>query len=142
VQVVAPEFVPTQSTSCSQEVKVAAQWWASKMRQHDLAQSEVSAFESYLRMGMEARCQAAWYPDTPERGSGHRSIMNDLTTDPIILKAANTVGIRDIQLRLPRAVVWTNPGQVKVKTEESRWAESLFSDAPASASSGSSSDDE
>jgi len=216
VQAVSEEFVPVQSTSCASEVKVAASWWATKMRQHDLAQSEVSvnhtpstlnpqplqptshtltpepssqtqphtthyrlsirtlkperstlgrrhsthetqtkkpkrstlilnphqAFETYLKIGMEKRCQTAWYPDTPERGSGHRSSMNDLTCDAVILQAAASTGIKDIQLRLPRAVLWINPGQVKVKTEEGRWAESLFCSTPASSSSGSSSDDE
>mmetsp|Transcript_11325 Transcript_11325/g.26623 ORF Transcript_11325/g.26623 Transcript_11325/m.26623 type:complete len:114 (+) Transcript_11325:1062-1403(+) len=112
------------------------------MKQHDLAQSEVSAFETYLRIGMEKRCQTAWYPETPERGSGHRSCMNDLTCDAVILTAATATGIRDIQLRLPRAVVWINPGQVKVKVEGRSWAESLFSSTPTSSSAGSSSDDE
>jgi hypothetical protein len=97
------------------------------MRQHDLSQSEVNAFEQALRNGIIRRCEGRWYPNEPLRASGLRSIINDLTIDPLLVEAAAASRIRDIRSRLPQAVVWVNPCSVKVKIEEERFTEVLFS---------------
>jgi len=134
----AAEFTPTKGTQkstrtpskgaqdCSEEVNQAAQWWSSKMRQHDLAISEIQAFEAGVRKGLMNRCNGHWYPSDPPRGSGHRSLLNDFSTDPIFLAAAADVRIRDISSRLPRAVMWTNPGSVKVQMENGRHPETVY----------------
>ncbi len=90
------------------------------MRQHDLSQQELNTFEQALRIGIEARCDGHWYPSDPRRGSGHRSIVNDLTIDPLLTSAAATARIRDVASRLPRAVLWINPGGVRVQVEGER----------------------
>mmetsp|Transcript_7788 Transcript_7788/g.15448 ORF Transcript_7788/g.15448 Transcript_7788/m.15448 type:complete len:204 (+) Transcript_7788:73-684(+) len=159
----APEFTPTKSavissqttpskncneskswtepTVHSEEIAVAARWWSRGMRQQDLSQGEVAAFEHALKYGMVNRCMGHWYPSEPMRGSGHRSVINDFSTDPVILEAADAVRIRDITSRLPRAVMWLNPGSVKVKLEGRPWAESLYSNSNSSGTSGSEDED-
>ena len=132
----APEFTPTKKSAktptkvahdCSEEVHQAAQWWSSKLRQHDLAASEVQAFEQGVRNGLMKKCTGHWYPSDPLRGSGHRSLVNDISTDPIFLSAAADVRIRDIGARLPRAVMWVNPASVKVQLENGRYPETIYS---------------
>jgi len=113
------------------EVASAAKWWASSMRQHDLSQQELNTFEQALRTGMEARCDGHWYPSDPRRGSGHRSIVNDLKIDPLLISAAATARIRDVASRLPRAVLWINPGAVRVQVEGERALQVLYPEAPA-----------
>ena len=79
-----------------------------------------------MRRGIINRCETRWYPDEPLRGSGLRSIINDLTIDPLLVEAAATARIRDIRSRLPQAVLWVNPSSVKVKMEDERSTEVLF----------------
>lgn len=132
----------SELSSASEEIAVAARYWARSMRQHDLAGCEVAAFENALKQGMLKRCTGHWYPNEPMRGSGHRSVINDFSTDPVILEAADSVRITDIGSRLPRAVMWMNPGSVKIKLEGRPWAESLYSsNASSSGSSGSEEED-
>ena len=135
-QHISTEFVPSsqklQSSSLSsprpytQEVSAAAKWWTMSMRQHDLSQQEVAAFEQALRGGMEARCEGHWYPSEPRRGSGYRSVIKDLTTDQLLLSAGLSARIRDVASRLPCAVVWINPGSVRVQVEGERLSQDLF----------------
>jgi hypothetical protein len=99
------------------EVGAAAKWWATRMRQDGLSPEGVAAFEQALRAGMEARCDGHWYPLEPWRGSAHRSVVNDQTIDPLLAAAAAAAGIRDAAARLPRAVLWINPGGWRVKVE-------------------------
>ena len=96
------------------------------MRKHDLSVTEVNTFEQALRRGIINRCEVRWYPNEPLRGSGLRSIINDLTVDPLLVEAAAAARIRDVRFRLPQAVVWVNPSSVKVKLEEERFTQVLF----------------
>jgi hypothetical protein len=123
------EFIPSShqsSRSHREEVSAAARWWTMCLRQHDLSQQEVAAFELALRNGMESRCEGHWYPSEPRRGSGHRSVVNDLTTDPLLVSSAMTARIRDVSTRLPRAVLWINPGNVRVQVEGERTPQDIF----------------
>ena len=148
----APEFTPTKKAprtpskfagDCSEEIHVAAQWWSSKLTQHDLANSEVQAFENAVRTGLQSKCNGHWYPNDPLRGSGHRSLVNDISTDPIFLAAAAEVRIRDIGTRLPKAVMWVNPSCVKVQLDNGRYPETVFSTcASGSNSEGTASDED
>jgi hypothetical protein len=126
----APEFTPTKKTpltpskgagDCSEEVHHAAHWWSLKMAQHDLANSEVQAFENAVRTALLSKCNGHWYPNDPLRGSGYRSLVNDLSTDPIFLAAAAEVRIQNIGTRLPKGVMWVNPSSVKVQLENGRY---------------------
>mmetsp|Transcript_36797 Transcript_36797/g.115040 ORF Transcript_36797/g.115040 Transcript_36797/m.115040 type:complete len:172 (-) Transcript_36797:1225-1740(-) len=136
----APEFTPTKKScrsapvtpckndandACWEEACAAARWWAEKLRQQD--QSSSNGFEHALRGLILSRCRGHWYPQDPLRGSGFRSIVNDVSTDPILLAAGEATRIRDIRSRLPQGVMWINPKTVKVKLEEDRWAETIFS---------------
>jgi len=138
----APAFMPTNlpkarnspprsqthlSEDCSEEVKRAAQWWSSKMKQHDLAATEVQAFEAAVHHRLMAKCCGHWYPTDPLRGSGYRSLSNDLSVDPVFLHAAAETRIRDIDGRLPKAIMWVNPLSVKVQMENSYHPEVLYS---------------
>ena len=148
----APEFTPTKKAprtpskgalDCSEEVHHAAQWWSSKMTQHDLAASEVQAFEQAVRNGLLNKCKGHWYPSDPLRGSGHRSLVNDISTDPVFLTAAAEVRIRDIGTRLPRGVMWVNPSSVKVQLDNGRYPDTVYSTcASGSNSEGTASDED
>ena len=91
------------------------------MTQHDLASSEVQAFEHAVRTALLSKCHGHWYPNDPVRGSGYRSLVNDLSTDPIFLAAAAEVRIQNIGKRLPKGVMWVNPSSVKVQLENGRY---------------------
>jgi hypothetical protein len=146
----APEFTPTKSRTpstgaldFSEEVKQAANWWSCKMLQHNLAVSEVQAFETGVRNRLMNRCNGHWYPSDPSRGSGYRSLVNEFSTDPIFLAAAHDAGIRDIGGRLPRGVMWVNPSSVKVQLENAHYQQTIFSSsgAPSDHSSSSGEDE-
>ncbi len=136
---VSTEFIPSSQPTLPStqqppppfagEVASAAKWWATSMRQHDLSQQELNTFEQALRTGMEARCDGHWYPSDPRRGSGHRSVVNDLTIDPLLASAAATARIRDVSSRLPRAVLWINPGGVRVQVEGERAPQVVYPEA-------------
>ena len=142
----APVFMPTdpqkahnhpsrpvlQAGDCAEEVKQAAQWWSLKMRQHDLAGAEVHAFEAAVYNGLLSKCRGHWYLSDPLRGSGHRSLANDLSTDPVFLAAAAEARIRDIGSRLPKAIMWVNPRSVKVQLESAYHPEIIYSARAAS----------
>ena len=127
----AEEFTPTKMSKgagdCSEEVHHAAHWWSLKMVQHDLANSEVQAFEHAVRSALRSKCNGHWYPNDPMRGSGYRSLVNDLSTDPIFLAAAAEVRIQNIGNRLPKGVMWVNPCSVKVQLDNGRYPEVVFS---------------
>mmetsp|Transcript_42928 Transcript_42928/g.86118 ORF Transcript_42928/g.86118 Transcript_42928/m.86118 type:complete len:163 (-) Transcript_42928:110-598(-) len=129
-----------ENSNAIEECSIAARYWARSMRQNDLAGCEVAAFENALRQGLLQRCCGHWYPNEPVRGSGHRSIINDFTTDPVLVAAAEAVRIGGIGSRLPRAVMWLNPASVKVKLEGHPYADNVYSGEASSSSS--SSDDE
>jgi hypothetical protein len=108
------------------EVEIAARWWASRMRRDDLSPENLATFERALRTAMEARCDGHWYPSEPLRGSGHRSVGNDLTVDPALASAAADARIRDVAARLPRAVLWINPGGVRVRVDGEQAAQAVY----------------
>ena len=147
-----PDFTSTKKAprkpskiagNCSEEIHIAAQWWSSKLAKHGFANSEVQAFEHAVRTGLQSKCNGHWYPNDPLRGSGHRSLVNDISTDPIFLAAAAEVRIRDIGTRLPKAVMWVNPSCVKVQLDNGRYPETVFSTcASGSNSEGTASDED
>ena len=114
------------------------------MKQANLAQSQINAFEQSLRSGLAQRCDGHWYPSDPLRGSGHRSVICSITVDPILVAAAQAASIRDFVSRLPKCIVWVNPGVVRVQLEDDRHACTVFSTSaksPSKAPGGGESDD-
>jgi protein Tob/BTG len=98
------------------EFTVAADWWASQLSSK-FSHRQKSAFAHTLSQNISKHCEGHWYPTEPERGSAYRSISNDHRVDPLLVRAAMTAGIEDIADSLPNAVVWVNPGCVKVRTD-------------------------
>jgi len=137
IQHTSTEFVPASQPSSSlsrpysPEAAAAANWWTMSLRQHDLSQQEIAAFELALRNGIEARCEGHWYPSEPLRGSGYRSVVKDLTTDQVLVSAAAAARIRDVAVRLPSAVLWINPGRVRVQVEGERAPHDVYPSASA-----------
>lgn len=123
-------------------MEAAASWLSRSLRQNNLAQSQVNAFEQSVRAGISNRCEGHWYPSDPSRGSGHRSILSSITVDPILMAAAQAAGIRDIATRLPKCIVWVNPGVVRVQLDEERHACTVFSTQAKSPYRGSASSDD
>jgi hypothetical protein len=109
----------------------AVKWWSAMLKKHDLGASQVEAFECKMRDDLMIRCAGHWYPSDP-RGRGYRSLVNDVSTDPIFRSAAAGIFIHDIGSRLPRAIMWINPASVKVHLENGRQTEIYSTSKPGS----------
>ena len=121
----------------SREVAAASKWWADTLRARCLdapALATARAFEGALARAMERHFAGHWYPDDPPRGSAYRSILRDrATVDPMLRAAAAAAaaataaaGIDDMPALLPRAVMWVNPGAVRVRVAGRRAAQAIF----------------
>jgi hypothetical protein len=96
------------------------------MKQDGLANSQGVAFENALRDGLLQRCNGKWYPDDVQRGSGYRATINDLTVDPLLIAAGESARISNVGNRLPKAVVWINPGAVRVAVSSERHVTTVY----------------
>ena len=96
------------------ECEAASRWWADHLETEMIDARKILMFMQYLCWQITNRISGHWYPSNPNRGSGYRSIMNDLKVDPLLLSAARYAEIEDIGKKLPRAVMFVNPGIVKI----------------------------
>jgi hypothetical protein len=127
------ESSPTKASSSNYEGSeawdeccAAAQWWTRRMKQDGLSHGQHAAFENALRDGLLKRCNGKWYPNDVMRGSGFRSVINDLTVDPVLVAAGDSARISGVGNRLPKAVVWINPGAVRVHLSSERHVTTVF----------------
>jgi hypothetical protein len=102
------------------EVFVAADWWASKIVQHDLTQEQLTKFKTELRHQLFLKYEGHWYKDDPLRGNAYRSITFDKQRnqiDDVLLAAAKAATINNLSQRLgPCGVImWVDPGEVAVQ---------------------------
>jgi hypothetical protein len=99
------------------EATAAAAWWADALGAGVDAE-QAAAFRRELAERIEARCQdAAWQPDVPTYGSCGRQVISDPRPDQALARAARAAGVSALLDRLPRAVMWVNPGEVTVEAE-------------------------
>jgi hypothetical protein len=108
------------------ECEAAATWWAEHIHADTVPDHKVALFQRYLSFGMAVRNAGHWYPTKPERGSAYRSIVNDRKADPLLITAAKKAGIEEIGNLLPRAYMWIDPGSVRIRREQSKISESIF----------------
>ena len=94
------------------EIDAAVNWWGRNTRSDDLDEAQLDAFRSELNRLITNHCLGHWYPDEPMRGSGYRSLMNDIKVDAKLVAAGVKAGIADIGDRVPlNMVMWINPGE-------------------------------
>mmetsp|Transcript_52078 Transcript_52078/g.129728 ORF Transcript_52078/g.129728 Transcript_52078/m.129728 type:complete len:217 (-) Transcript_52078:260-910(-) len=96
-----------------EETAAAAKWWADCIFKNGLQERQVAIFRRDVEQSLKERCQGHWYEENLQQGSGYRSVVHDARVDPVLENAAINAGIPDIEHRLPRAVMWVNPGEVK-----------------------------
>jgi len=112
----------SKESDCSTELSHAVRWWSGALARADGAGTGAERkrrFEETLYRELELRCSYHWHP--APRGSGYRSIVNDISTDPALARACAAAQV-DAAL-LPRPVVmFINPGDVRVQFSNSNKA--------------------
>lgn len=103
-----------------EEVSKASCWWRLKIRSDGIPLQSLDSFEESLRRMLLQKYEKHWFVHEPMKGCGFRSLSYDVVVDPLLLKASEAAGIVDIATRLPRAIMFVNPGQVKVRLLDDR----------------------
>jgi len=117
----------------------AAEWIGAQLLP-DSAEQRAS-FASKLQELIVERNRGHWYPEEPHRGCAYRSMMmNTNGCDPLILKAAEGAGVKDIlgcfckhMSEFGEVICWINPGEVKVlkgKAQQFIYSDGTGSDNP------------
>jgi len=118
-----------------EEVNHATLWWVKSLRSaRTVAPSSIETFKEKLFKDLEFRCCYHWYPASPQKGSGYRSIVNGVKVDDALLRACEASNI-DVGL-LPRpTIMFVNPGEVKVQHVDTQQCESVYRQEAAAAKS-------
>jgi len=111
-------------------------------RNHGLNKSQIETFRSTLNMLLISHYENHWFPEKPCKGSGYRCIRINHKMDPMVARAASTVGLResDLFLILPSELtLWVDPEEVAYRIGEEGSIGTLFGQ-DSSSSSGSDSE--
>lgn len=108
-----------------EEVMHGTDWWANAVKgAAGVADSQAELFRQSLLKDMEIRCIYHWYPQTPQKGSGYRSIVNGAKMDEALKRACDASGVPPSAV--PKDVVmFINPGDVKVQRKGGGGGESV-----------------
>mmetsp|Transcript_2395 Transcript_2395/g.5694 ORF Transcript_2395/g.5694 Transcript_2395/m.5694 type:complete len:167 (+) Transcript_2395:29-529(+) len=96
------------------EAQITARWWSEQIDRSGLTDAHINHFRQTLEEQLLARFDGHWYPHEIKRGCGFRATVFDARMDTALSRSADDAGIPDLEERLPRAIVWCNPGEVKV----------------------------
>ena len=107
------------------ELKCAAQWWAEQLT-CSVSKEQKDVFRESLHRGIVKHCSGHWYPAEPMRGNSYRSISNSIRVDPLLIQAGTFARIPDVGRILPKAVLWVDPGKVKVQGEKPQFLVTVF----------------
>ncbi|XP_023655504.1 protein BTG1 [Paramormyrops kingsleyae] len=86
-----------------------------------LTEEQLEQFSLSLEKALGEHYQHHWFPQTPCRGSGYRCIRINHEMDPLIAKAASTVGLSQEQLFLllpSELTMWIDPYEVSYRIGE------------------------
>ncbi|XP_048879845.1 protein BTG1 [Brienomyrus brachyistius] len=86
-----------------------------------LTENQLEQFSLSLEKALGEHYQHHWFPQTPCRGSGYRCIRINHEMDPLIAKAASTVGLSQEQLFLllpSELTMWIDPYEVSYRIGE------------------------
>jgi hypothetical protein len=103
------------SSETPEEVMHGAAWWANSLRgQGGVSEQQIEAFKDSLVKDVEIRCIYHWYPGSPQKGSGYRSIVNGVKMDEALKRACESAKVsKDV---VPKGrIMFINPGEVKVQ---------------------------
>ncbi|KPP79610.1 protein BTG1-like [Scleropages formosus] len=98
-----------------------------------LSEDELRRFGASLESALGEHYRHHWFPQTPCRGSGYRCIRINHKLDPLIGKAARTVGLSREQLfaLLPSELtMWVDPYEVCYRIGEDGSICVLYESAP------------
>jgi len=90
-------------------------------RNHDLSKSQLETFHNTLSMLLISHYEDHWFPEKPFKGSGYRCIRINHKMDPIVARAASTVGLRESELFLilpSELTLWVDPEEVSYRIGE------------------------
>ena len=96
-----------------EEFIYATEWWCSQINNNYSLENKLN-FKLSLIESIYNKCKDHWYPDNSIWGSGYRSIINDVHTDPLLLKACADANINSSCLPTD-CVQIINPGNVYVR---------------------------
>jgi len=102
------------------EIAVASRWIIDNIvEREDLPTESLVLFENQVQALLEERFKGHWYEREPFRGQAFRAvIVDEHSTDRLIVNAAEKSGIVDLERRLRRRwMLWVDPGEVEVKDE-------------------------
>jgi len=108
----------------------AVQWWSDYLKKY-ISLENRKKFECSLRDCIIAKIKDHWYPGTPSKGQGYRSLVMDKLAhcDPVLLKAASSAGLSDpfssYFKDIESVLMWIDPDVVVV-----RLAYSVFLNIP------------
>eukprot|EP01121_Diplochlamys_sp_Union-15-3_P014086 TRINITY_DN4451_c0_g2_i1.p1 TRINITY_DN4451_c0_g2~~TRINITY_DN4451_c0_g2_i1.p1 ORF type:complete len:244 (+),score=38.47 TRINITY_DN4451_c0_g2_i1:151-882(+) len=106
-------------TSNLLEVNVASSWWLERLDKDNLTAEQLGMFRDNFVTLLKQKYDRHWYPETPERGNGYRSLFcSPFLVDKIILEASRRSYIGNIHKRLKleeSIIMWVDPGNVVVK---------------------------
>ncbi|KAG9260348.1 protein BTG1-like [Astyanax mexicanus] len=100
-----------------------------------LSEEQLHQFSLSLEEALGEHYQHHWFPDAPCRGSGYRCIRINHKMDPLIGKAALTIGLTREQLfsLLPSELtMWVDPYEVSYRIGEDGSICVLYESAPPS----------
>mmetsp|Transcript_9534 Transcript_9534/g.23660 ORF Transcript_9534/g.23660 Transcript_9534/m.23660 type:complete len:218 (+) Transcript_9534:145-798(+) len=96
-----------------EETAAAARWWADCINKSGLHERQVAIFRRDIENSLKDRCAGHWHEEKPMTGSAYRAVNFDARIDPVLENAAINAGIPDLEMRLPRSIMWINPGEVR-----------------------------
>jgi len=104
------------SNSCLEEVTEAAKWWTNHLPP-SVGAVLAERFQKELIRLLQHKYEGHWHPKDRRLGSAYRTVSYDHRIDPVLLHAADTGGIKNVERLLEnrRFIMFVNPGEVKVK---------------------------
>ncbi|XP_076865521.1 protein BTG1 [Brachyhypopomus gauderio] len=99
-----------------------------------LSEEQLQHFSHSLETALGEHYQHHWFPDAPCKGSGYRCIRINHKMDPLIGKAACTVGLTREQLFLlpSELTLWVDPYEVSYRIGEDGSICVLYESSPPS----------
>ncbi|KAF4077423.1 hypothetical protein AMELA_G00208060 [Ameiurus melas] len=98
-----------------------------------LSEEQLQHFSHSLEETLGEHYEDHWFPDAPFRGSGYRCIRIDHKMDPLVGKAAYTIGLSRKQLLslLPsQLTMWVDPYEVSYRIGENGSIGVLYESKP------------
>ena len=109
------EDLDSRLTVMKDEIEAGVRWWCAQLSS-DMSEADKDSFQMHFNDVLIELYTGHWYTEDAQKGSGYRSILQDMTMDTKITEAARRAGINGMKAKVPEDVcMWINPGEVKVE---------------------------